>query len=192
MPRASPPFRSRPRPRWLASAEEGVAAVEFALLAPVLIVVLLGVLDTGWRLLAEYRLTRATSALAELVARTRELHEADIADAFRAALEVAAPFGADGDAALVVSGVLDATGRRPLVLWQRRFPVGTGRASRVGAPGGPADLGTLDLGPGDSVIVAEVFATFEPLVGFVFREPEDLYHRWIVAPRFGALTEVLP
>lgn len=188
----SPPSRSRPRPRWLASAEEGVAALEFALLAPVLIVVLLGVLDTGWRLLAEYRLTRATSALAELVARGRELHEADIADAFRAALEVASPFAPDGDGTLLVSGVLDATGHRPLVLWQRRFPPVSGHASRIGRPGGPADLGPVDLDRGDSVIVAETFATFEPLVGFVFREPQELYHRWIVAPRFGALTEVLP
>lgn len=190
------PGRSRRRLRTLLrrlhASDSGVAAVELALLAPVLIAFLLGVLDVGWRLVAEYKLTRAASSLAELVARARELREADVEDAFRATLEIASPFDLDANGLAVVSSVRDDTGTTPVVLWQRRNPPQAGGTSRVGLPDGPADLGDLDLEAGESVIVAEISYTFEPLVGFVFSRPTELYYRWIAAPRYGALTEVLP
>lgn len=187
MPRG---WRQRSKP--IAEAEDGVTAVEFALFAPILILLLLGTLEISWRLFAEYRLTRAASAVAELVARTRDLHEADFTDAFRATEEITSPFALRRNGAVVVSSVLDPTGDRPMILWQRRYPTDTSRRSRIGTPTGPAHLPGLDLAAGDNVIVAELFFTFEPLIGLLWREPQELYYRWIVAPRFGALTEILP
>lgn len=184
--------RIRARLRRLRLSESGVAAVELALLAPVLVTFLLGVLDVGWRLVAEYKLTRAASALAELVARARELREADVEDAFRATVEVASPFTLETDGVAILSSVQDETGDAPVVLWQRRYPPQAGGTSRVGVANGPADLGDFDLEAGESMIVAEIVYTFEPLVGFLFPQPTELYYRWIAAPRFGALTEVLP
>lgn len=183
--------------RWLgrlrlAAAEEGVAAVELALLAPVLIIFLLGVLDVGWRLVAEYRLTRAASAAADLTARAHELHVADVEDAFRAASEIASPFRLESSGHVVLSSVLEQDGNGAVILWQQRFPADSGGISRIGAVGERADLGDLRLQAGESVIVAEVFFTFEPLVGFLLSGPSELYFRWVAAPRFGTLSEVLP
>jgi Flp pilus assembly pilin Flp len=192
MPRRSPLFRPVRSAEPIAQAEDGVTAVEFALLAPILIVLLLGMLEISWRLFAEYRLTRAASAVAELVARSRDLHEGDLTDAFRATEEISSPFSLRRGGAVVVSSVFDPTGNRPIIVWQRRYPAGTSRQSRIGPPGGAAMLQGLDLAAGDNVVVAELFFTFEPLIGLLWREPQELYYRWIAAPRFGALTEVLP
>ncbi|GBD42883.1 hypothetical protein HRbin40_00343 [bacterium HR40] len=187
------PIRIRlPSPIRSLASDRGVAAVEFALVAPVLVLLLLGVLDLGWRLFAEYRLGRAAAAAAELTARARELHEADLEEALRATAAIAAPFGPAADGAVIVSGVRNETGIRPVVLWQRVWPPAATVSSRVGPPGGAAELGALRLEVGESVIVAELFHRFEPLVGLLFRQPEQLYYRWIAAPRYGPLAAVLP
>lgn len=186
-------LRRRPlSPVRLLACEKAVAAVEFALLAPVLALLLLGVFDLAWRLFADYRLSRAAAAAAELTARARELHRADLDEVLRAASEIAAPFGPAAGGAVILSGVLEQGGNRPIVLWQRAWPATAAPASRIGAPGGRADLGTFRLNAGENVVVAEIVQRFEPLVGLVVRRPQDLYYRWVAAPRYGPLTAILP
>ena len=162
-----------------------------ALMAPVLIVLLLGTIDVGWRILASYKLEHVVATLADLAARSRELSSDDLNDIFEAASPIAEPF-ALADAMVVLSGVRDDTGSKPVVVWQEQRGSANGETSRIGQPGGSADLdGLLDLDASESVIVAELFFRFDPLVGFVFREPMDLYFVWVARPRSGAVTELL-
>ncbi len=168
-----------------------MAAVEMALMAPVLIALLLGTLDLGWRILASYKLERAVAALADLSARSRSLSPTELDDIFEAVTPIARPFDMGTDGAAILSGVRDDTGNRPVILWQRRAGLGLDADSRIGIEGGIADLdGALDLDPGESVIVAELFFRFQPLVGFLLRQPQELYFRWIMRPRSGAVTEL--
>ncbi len=175
----------------LGACRRGVVAVEMALVAPVLIALLLGTLDLGWRILASYKLERAVAALADLSARSRDLSADDIGDIFEAVMPIAAPFELGG-ATVILSGVRDDTGNRPIVVWQQRNGPADGDESRIGGEGDVADLGdTLDLEAGESVIVAELFFDFQPLVGFLLRQPQELYFRWIARPRSGTVTELL-
>ncbi len=179
----------RNRLRALHRCRRAMAAVEMALMAPVLIALLLGTLDLGWRILASYKLERAAATLADLSARSRDLSSADLEDIFEAVAPIARPFDMENDGTAILSGVRDDTGSQPTIVWQRSN--GSGFGSRIGSEGGIADLdGVLDLDPGESVIVAEVFFRFRPLVGFVLQGPQDLYFRWIVRPRSGAVTEL--
>ncbi len=167
-----------------------VVAVEMALVAPVLIALLLGTLDLGWRVLAAYKLERAVAALADLSARSRDLSADDLADIFAAVVPIAEPFALE-EGTVIVSGVRDDTGTRPVIVWQQRSGPEEGDASRIGSEGEVADLdGMLDLEAGESVIVAELVFRFEPLVGFLLRQPQELYFRWLARPRSGTVTEL--
>ncbi len=173
----------------LRRARRGAVAVEMAVTAPVLLVLLLGTLDVGWRLLAEYRLGRAAATLADLVARVQTLEESDVDNAFDALRSLTPPFDLARDGHAVVSGVRADGAGVPVVVWQREADFGLRLPSRVGREGQRADLGDTALEPGEAVIVAEVFLRFRPLVGFVQRGERLLHVRWIAAPRYGALDD---
>ncbi len=167
----------------------GAVAVEMAALAPVLLVLLLGTADLGWRLLAEYRLGRAAASLADLVARVQSLEEEDVTNAFDAARNLLAPFDLERDGAALVSGVEALGSGQPVVRWQRELASALDLASRVGRPGSRADLGDLRLEPGEAVVVAEVYLRFRPLVGWVLADERLLYRRWVAMPRYGTLDD---
>jgi len=177
------------RLRALRRARRGAVAVEMAVTAPVLLVLLLGTLDVGWRLLAEYRVQRAAATLADLVARVRTLGESDVDNAFDALRGLASPFDLVRDGGALVSGVRADGAGVPVVAWQREADFGLDLPSRVGRPGQRADLGDTALDPGEAVIVAEVFLRFRPLVGFLPGGERLLYVRWIAAPRYGSLDD---
>jgi len=177
----------------LTGCERAVIAVEMALAAPVLVVLLLGALDVGWRILAEYKLQRTAATLADLVARDRQVTESGISDAFAALAAISAPFDLENDGRAIVSSIHDDDGATPEILWQRSSPSGIDVDSRLGAEGEIADLDTVvDLEAGESIIVAEVFYRFDPLIGFFLEDDQLLYFRWVATPRFGSLDEVLP
>ena len=173
--------------------ERAVVAVEMAVAAPVLVVLLLGALDVGWRILAEYKLQRAAATLADLVARDRQVTESGINDAFTALQSISAPFDLENDGRAIVSSIRDEDGVSPEILWQRLSPQGLDVDSRIGGEGEIADLDdVVDLNAGEAVIVAEVFYRFDPIVGFFIQDQQLLYFRWVATPRFGSLDEVLP
>lgn len=195
MDAASPP-RSRGPLGWLRRfrrCQRAVAAVEMALAAPVLIGLLLGTLDVGWLLLAEYKLQRASATLADLIARDRQINERAIADSFKALAAITTPFDLGAQGRALVSSIRDDSGRTPRILWQRQSQGGITVTSRIGSPGQIANLdGLIDLERGESVIVAEIFYRFDPLVGFVVAKPRTLYYAWVATPRYGSLETVLP
>lgn len=66
--------------RWIKS-EEGLAAVEAALIFPILLTLLLGVYDMGNGILANQKAIRASQIVADLITRERTVSAADIDEA---------------------------------------------------------------------------------------------------------------
>ncbi|HEY3777222.1 MAG TPA: TadE/TadG family type IV pilus assembly protein [Rhizomicrobium sp.] len=64
----SPKKRCRLSGRRLARAESGIAAVEFALLVPMFLIMMMGIIDVGQMLFAYYELDQAVAAGAEYAA----------------------------------------------------------------------------------------------------------------------------
>lgn len=167
----------------------GAAAVEMALVAPVLLVLLFGTLDVGWRLLAEYRLSQTAASLADLVARARDLRPNDLENAFAALPSIAAPFDLRTDGTAIVSGIeADAAGRA-LVVWQRRSPWGLPLGSVLGAPGASVPRELVVLQPREAVVAGEVVLRFRPLVGLVLPGERTIRRVWFAAPRYGVLDD---
>ena len=66
--------------RW-SSSEDGVAAVEAALIFPILLTLLLGVFDMGNGILANQKAIRASQIVADLITRERTVNATDINEA---------------------------------------------------------------------------------------------------------------
>jgi Flp pilus assembly protein TadG len=178
--------------RRLVAARRGTIPVEMALVMPVLLVMLLGLLDVGTYLIMQYKLVRAAATVADLTARGESISEAQLADIFSAAGRVANPYDLAARGRVVVSGILNNGGGATIV-WQRQSPHGIQVASHVGKQGGvpslPADY---KVGTGENIVVAESFFTFQPLVGIVIRGERNAYARVLQRPRLGTLDRVLP
>ncbi len=71
--------------------QNGASAVEFALLAPVLIVLLLGIGDVAPAVMARYQVDHMTESFGDLAAEYSEMQTSDMVNVFSAASDVLAP-----------------------------------------------------------------------------------------------------
>lgn len=168
----------------------GVAAVEMAVAAPLLLTFFCGVGEMSLFLTAHYQAGQMASTVADVVARYTEPSASDIRSIFRVSSTV---MGEDNFAAngyVVLSSVSRAANStRTRVAWQCGGGGALVSQSRVGRVGGDAVLpGGLLLEADDNVIVAEVFYDYTPTLGFVPMPETVFYKTTVFRPRLGALT----
>ena len=167
----------------------GVSAVEFALVAPILLLLCLGMVEVGRFALLALKLQHAATTLADLATREDELSAATLDGLFAATRHITAPFDVEGNGVVVISGVSAEDGEGATVSWQRsRGELEV--ESDVGAVGGVARLpAELTIDEGETVVAAEVFFRHQPwLLGLV---PETTLRRLALhRPRLGTLREL--
>lgn len=161
--------------RRLITDHRASTAVEFALLIPLLILLLVG----SYQLYAYMRATSLTErtaiTLADLISR-RSSEAVDcslttdgsyLGTYFDAATRMIEPLTIDGNGMVILSAVHNVNGSA-VVAWQRKSTYQIdGASSSVGSQGGSASLpgGISVLTGGDTVIVAEVFYDYVPFAG---------------------------
>jgi Flp pilus assembly protein TadG len=140
------------------SDKRGAAAIEFALIAPVAILLYAGFAELTMAMMAERRAAHTASVVADLVAQEPQVSKSDVDDIFNIGNAIMSPFAAATLKLRVTSVVVtDATG--PKVAWSRGHGLG---ALKSGDPvvGFPPNLLVI----GDSVIQADVqYAFTSPL-----------------------------
>lgn len=94
----------------------GVGAVEFAIIAPVLLVLYIGGVDVTRAIIFSHKMQNATVAVNDLVSQAEELSKADVVKTFGAADAMLASFRVGQLALRVTSVQIDATGNAK-VLW---------------------------------------------------------------------------
>jgi Flp pilus assembly protein TadG len=174
----------------------GMSLVEFAIMMPVLVLLLLGGTEIARYILLNQQLDRLSTTTADLVAQEDGVTSADLNNIFDAALNITWPFNMRTSGAVVVSSV-GQQGGQARVLWQRTCPgngcSGSGTnsyASRIGTQGATATMPTgFTVAATDNVIVAEVFYSFTP---FFWRQMPagTIYHRALTRPRLSNLTTI--
>lgn len=98
----------------------GVAAAEFALIAPALIFLIMGVFEMTFRFRASEEATRYAHEVADLVARETDLETADLEEIFKAAVYMMKPLDTTDDLDLDVTSIgLTGVDADPSVLWRR-------------------------------------------------------------------------
>jgi Flp pilus assembly protein TadG len=136
----------------------GVAIVEFAMLAPLLILFYIGMAEICQGLMAERRTHHATSAIGDLVAQAAQVNATEVGEVFMIGGVIFEPYPTEGRLRLRVSSVKVDPQGVPKVTWsEARDWTERGQQSVVDLPevpssgGGSADF----LRPGESAIMAE-------------------------------------
>lgn len=149
----------KPRDRRL--GRRGVAALEFALTLPILLVLLLGAVDAVTLLRSSMRIDRSAAEIANLVSQYTALEERDFPDIFTAAARIADPLEIREDRGAIVITAVTHDGRDSKIAWQRRDGASQ-ITSRIGSSGTPILPPDLVLEKDQTAILVETFAEIIP------------------------------
>ena len=167
--------------------QRGIAAVEFALVLPVMILFSMGIAEVGRFALLSLKLQHAATTMGDLASRDEELSVAAVQSMFSAMEHIVQPFTIGAAGVVLVSGVGVDGGGAPTVFWQQRGAGTLSAVSEVGVAGGNATLPSgLVLRDGETVIIAEAVFRYTPwLLGLI---PERILRREAYyRPRLGTL-----
>lgn len=152
----------------------GVAAVEFALIAPVLILVYFGLAEFCQAYMAQRRMGHATSQVADIVAQSQTVTGEDVDDIFAIGGLILAPFS-DADLSLRVSSIARGNDGVARVVWSR----GKGMAKLSGVVAVPPDL----IQNGETIIMSEGAYNFTSPLGQVLPGMRRFTHTYWLRPR---------
>lgn len=164
-----------------ARASEGMAAIEMALIFPVMLVIYFGLIDVTNLLAANRRVTLTASTLADLVTQAPStITKADILGFYNAVEPIMDPFPG-ADVAINLFGYRNDGGTVKL-RWQD---------DRGGSCGAPSTTGLINLmAEGNDVIVASVCVSYAPITGKVIgSQPFVLNDQMALRPRMSITIE---
>jgi Flp pilus assembly protein TadG len=169
----------------LARQEGGIAAVEFALILPILIVLWFGGVEVTQALSVDRRLNNLASAIGDLVARSKVITWADIDNIFDIAPGAMFPYCrtetecTNEGLQMRVSAVTMNSAGTAKVAWSRAHGTTAYTVNQTVDTLVPATLRVPDT----QIVVAEVFYTYSPAVGYVITGDRDLDDRMFFVPR---------
>ncbi|CAA7615354.1 TadE/TadG family type IV pilus assembly protein [Magnetospirillum sp. UT-4] len=171
--------------------DAGTALVEFAIVLPVLVILLLAGLQFASLILLTQKVQRLAATLGDLVAQAETLSQAQLDALFAAGRHVLLPFDHQSDGRTIVTAVGRSGGGPALVLWQHGDSGALAATSGIGSPGGAAVLPTgFELRADETVIVSEVFHAFRSDLASAIPVPPVVYEQGFYRPRLGSLTRL--
>jgi Flp pilus assembly protein TadG len=159
-------------------SREGVMATEFALIAPVMIVMYFGVAEIADAFTASSKVTSVASSAADLTARDSAICDAEMNDIFSALTAIMFPYP-DKAMQITISSLIDTGTGTVKVAWSDAIH-GTPRAvnSVVTIP-----TGLVTSGSGGSVILAEVTYNYSSPAGYLIYGTRPLHDTFYLRPR---------
>ncbi|HYD44804.1 MAG TPA: TadE/TadG family type IV pilus assembly protein [Phenylobacterium sp.] len=164
----------------------GVSAIEFAFVAPVMILFYLGMAELTMGLMAERRSSHAASAIGDLVAQSQALTNADVDDIFEIADELVKPSPVATLKSCVVSIQADANGTAE-VRWSRthRSPTDCPAAGTVSVP---ANL----IAANEGLVMSEVQYVYTSPIAQFLPAPITFKERFYLRPRQSTYVKLKP
>ncbi len=155
----------------------GLAALEFALIAPMMILVLFGSVELTELLATDRRAANTAASVADVVSRDTVVADDEIADLWTAANALMYP-NSPTPLKIRISSVQVVTPTQATVLWSDGH---NGHSPR--AAGSPMDLPDGMMTPGTSVVVTETTYAYTPPIGVFLDLAFDLDHIEYRRPR---------
>jgi len=180
------PAPRRPFLRRLRSDKRGAAAIEFALIAPVAILLYAGFAELTMAMMAERRAAHAASVVADLVAQQPSVGTLEMGDIFNIANAIMVPFDSAPLRLRVTSVVADVNGI-PKVAWSQGHGLGALTAGAT-VSGFPPTL----LAPGDSVIEADVQYAYTSPLQMTLPTPLSFSNSFYLRPRRSTTVTLNP
>ncbi len=171
-------WRENARALWrdLWADQRGVSAIEFALIAPVMIIILFGAVELNILLSADRKVTQTTSTIADLVAQDDIITTDEMADIFTASGAIMQPYDGAPLQMRVTSVVMDNNGN-VAVDWSE----GSNMTPRATGSSVVVPIGILQ--PNSSVIMAETVYDFDTSIGTFLKAPIALNDTFYLRPR---------
>lgn len=169
--------------RRLKRDERGVAAVEFALIAPLMILLYYGLAEVTLGMMAERRAGHAASVVADLVAQSNQMNATQMDDIFEVGEAIMKPFPAATLRMRVTSVKADAQAA-PKVVWSRGSGM-TALGSGASATAVPAGF----LAANESIVMAEVSYAWDSPIHKTIPNALNFNQTFFLKPRKS--TEVL-
>ena len=168
----------------------GVAAVEFALVVPIMLVVYLGTTEASALITMDRKVQSVAGAVGDLVARENgTISSVTLQDYFQASSGIMSPYTTTDIKQIVTSVQVKADGTTT-VAWSREYLNGVMSVGTTHLKDKPysraGDMASMaDIAKGSYVIVSEASYSYKPLFGLVFDQAVNLYRESFYVPRFG-------
>ena len=178
--------------RRLRRHDRGVAAIEFALLLPMLLALLIGCLEVTFKIWSTQKAEKLAVTLADVVSQSKAVTLSDLQKLTGATDKIMDPFPFGNNGRVIISSIYVADGETEAeVNWQcTNLPSGStySASSQMGAKGDEANLPPdFEMVPKDNVIVVEVFYTYHPIAPGLMFNDDEIYRRALFKPRLGNL-----
>ncbi len=151
--------------RRCSASQEGVAAIEFAMIAPILTFMFIGSVELSQAITVDRRVTQVASSTADLVARAeQQISQSEITDIMKVGGYILKPYS---EAPLqivmrnVTSSPTDATVAKQS--WSCTYK-GTGQTQTCACSSTSYTLPSNLVGTNDSVVISEVTYAYKPLI----------------------------
>jgi Flp pilus assembly protein TadG len=172
------------------SNASGIVATEFALMAPVLLLLFLGGFEVTRFILLQQKTEKVAYTIGDVVTQNTTITNAQLAQIVTAASQIMQPYTFGANGVVIVSSVYQTgTVNPPTVRWRYTGGGTLARTSTVGNVNGNATLPAgLTLNDKDNVIIAEVYYRYSPMFSGGVVGTQDIYKSTVFKPRLGALT----
>jgi Flp pilus assembly protein TadG len=182
------------RLRRFPGAREGVAAIEFAFIAPILIFFYLGMAETCQLIMAQRRVSHTAAALADLVTQDTDIGAQEMLEIFEAGCTIMSPFPSEDmpeKLRMRVTSVRgsDAPATDKRVNWSENN--GRGLADLPDNSIVPFTVATPLATASETVVVSEASYTYKSSVGFLITT-KAVSHRSEMRPRRSSVVTFTP
>jgi Flp pilus assembly protein TadG len=167
----------------LGRREDGIAAVEFAMIVPVMFFLFVGSVEFSQAITVDRRVTQIASSVADLVAREKTLTSSQMSGIMNIVGQLVKPYDQTRLKLTVTNVTASPTSATTTtVLWSCNYNGGVATYT----PGQTFTLPTGIVEVGTSVIVAEVKYNYTPLIfNYFITEAFDLEERFYLKPRLS-------
>lgn len=163
-------------------SQRGVAAVEFALILPVMLTLYLGSIETSQLISTDRRVTLTAGALGDLISRQQNTVTAAKITTFMNLTKEMMPRG--GTSPQQIVSLIYLKNGVSKVEWSRAQGGATKRVKGSAFPFASNDQFKTLVTDG-YVVVSEVTYDYKPMLDLFFKSNIRLHHRGVYLPRFG-------
>jgi Flp pilus assembly protein TadG len=161
--------------------KEGMAAVEFAFVLPILLSMLLGLVELSQALLLRADVTNMSATAADLIAQESSVTSSDLTNVYNALNAMIFPFDA-GPATITITSVIDGgNGNAPKVAWS--CTQGGTAETKDAAPTVALPSGLITAGDGTSVIWARITYAYNSPISYFLVGTKNWTNNFYLKPR---------
>ena len=167
----------------------GAAAVEFALVTPLMLSMYFGMVELSTGVAIDRKVTMVSHTLSDLIGQATAVDDTDISNVFNAASSIMTPYPATPLTAKITAVSIDNTGKATVVCsrsWTSGGGVTSGRTiNAVVTSSIPAGL----IVNNTELIWAEVSYVYTPTVGYVVKTAITMSDQFYARPRQSATVD---